>query len=429
MFDDAFPIRSETMTARQRWTILIVSAGGALETFDFIIYGVFARDIGHAFFAASADASALMLSFAVFAIGHVSRPLGGIALGRFGDKYGRRGVFAASAMIAAVSTLAIGVLPTYRAWGAAAPALLLFFRLTQGVCVGGELPGAIVYAVETTRTRPGLLCGVVFFAVNVSLLLAAGINLFVQTALTDAQRGDFGWRIGFVIGGVVGLLSFVVRRSLSETDAYAHAIYARHREPLAELFRQHLAPLVTGIAATTVVGATVGLFVIHMPAYLRQLGYAPTQIAMAQTIYVIVIGACMLATAGAGDLVPRRYVFRAGAVLSVVFAPCFYFAVTRTHAELATWFALAGIVASFANGTFACAIAEMFPIGVRYSGVGTALNLGMAATMGGAPLAATVLAASASWPAAPALVMAPCAALAFVASFAMKPAQAEHRSP
>jgi MFS family permease len=121
MFDDAFPIRNEAMTARQRWTILIVSAGGALETFDFIIYGLFAEDIGRAFFAASADASALTLSFA---IGHVSRPLGGIALGRLGDKYGRRGVFAASAMVAAVSTLAATLLVTITHWPFA-PALVM----------------------------------------------------------------------------------------------------------------------------------------------------------------------------------------------------------------------------------------------------------------------------------------------------------------
>jgi MFS family permease len=425
MLENALPTRNAPMTARQRRTILIASSGGALETFDFIIYGFFAQDIGRAFFPAGLGASVLTLSFVIFAIGHLSRPLGGIFLGRLGDKYGRRVVFAASAMISAVSTLLIGVLPSYQTWSVAAPALLLLLRLTQGVCVGGELPGSIVYAVETTRADQGFLCGIVFFAVNVALLLAAGINLCLQLALTPAQVSAYGWRASFLVGGAIGLLSFVLRRTLPETDAYSGSVSVAHREPLAELFRWHLAPLATGVAATMLVGICNGLFVAYMPAYLRQLNYAPREIAIAQTLYVIVIGSCVLLTAKAGDLLPRRYVYRTGAVLSALFAPCFYVAVSRERADLLIWFFLAGVVASFAAGTFACAIAEMFPIGVRFSGVGCAMNLGLAATMGTAPLAATILVARTHWNAAPALLMVLCAGLGFVASFAMRPSRAK----
>ncbi|MFL9993539.1 MFS transporter [Paraburkholderia sediminicola] len=423
MLDDALAIRHVPMTARQRWTILIASSAGALETFDFIIYGFFAQDIGREFFPASVGASAVTLSFAIFAIGHLSRPLGGIFLGRLGDKYGRRRVFAASAMISAVSTLLIGVLPSYQTWSVAAPALLLLLRLTQGVCVGGELPGAVVYAVETTRTQPGFLCGIVFFAVNIALLLAASINLCLQLTLTPVQIGTYGWRVGFLVGGVIGLLSFVLRRTLTETDAYARSVGVGHVEPLAELLHRHRATIVTGVAATTLVGVSNGLFVAYMPAYLQQLNYTSREIAIAQTLYVIVIACCVLVTAKAGDLLPRRYVFRTGAVLSALFAPCFYLSVSRDRADLLIWFLLAGVVASFAAGTFACAIAEMFPIGVRLSGLGCAMNLGLAATMGTAPLAATILVAKTHWNAAPALIMVLCAGLAFVASFAMKPSR------
>jgi MFS family permease len=423
MFSNSLLARNETMSLRERWTMLIVSTGGALETFDFIIYGFFASDIGREFFPANVGASAVMLSFAVFAIGHLSRPLGGIVLGRIGDKYGRRPAFAASAMVAAVATLLIGVLPSYRAWGVAAPMLLVFLRLLQGVCVGGELPGAIVYAVETTRTKKGLLCGMVFFAVNVALLLAAGINLFVQAVLTETRADQYGWRIGFLAGGVIGLLSFVLRRALPETNAYTQSLRERHREPLAVLLREHLFQIATGFAATLVVGASNGLFVVHMPTYLRQLGYAPRQVAMAQALYVIVSASCMLVTAAASDLLPRRYVFRTGSVLSALFAPCFYIAVAGTQADLISWFALAAVVASFANGTFACAIAEIFPIGVRYSGLGAAMNLGIAVTMGTAPLVAATLVSIAHWRAAPSLFMLLCAGLAFVASFALKPSR------
>jgi MFS family permease len=121
-----------------------------------------------------------------------------------------------------------------------------------------------------------------------------------------------------------------------------------------------------------------------------------------------------------GDLLSRRYVFMLGAVLSALFAPFFYVAVTRHQANLPLLFLMAGVVASFANGTYACAIAEMFPVDVRFSGLATAMNIGLAAPMAMAPLAASILASRTHWTFAPALVMVLCATFAFVASFRMK---------
>ncbi|PRX36374.1 putative MFS family arabinose efflux permease [Paraburkholderia sp. BL18I3N2] len=420
MLDDSPPIRKGSMTAHQRWTILVASTGGALEVFDFVMFGFFARSIGSEFFPAGTGTQPETLSFTVLAIGYLSRPVGGILLGRFGDTHGRRLVFVSSAMIASVSTLLIGILPSYAAWGAAAPALLLVLRLIQGLCLGGELPGAVVYAVETARGRPGLLCGIVFVAVNLALLLATSMNLAMQWALTPGQINAFGWRIGFLLGGMVGLLSFALRRTLAETDEYAQAIGARHREPLAILLRNHFAPLMTGAAASLLAGASGGIFIGFTPSYLQKLQYDTQQIANAQTGYLIAVAVCILATSHAGDLLPRRYVFRSGTILSALFAPFFFIAAARHYANLTALFVMAGVVSSFANGTFACAIAEMFPIDVRFSGVATAMNLGLSASLGLTPLAAHFLVAGLHWMPAPALVMVLCSALAFAASFGMK---------
>jgi len=418
MLDDLIMARTESLTARQRWTILVASTGGALEVFDFVIYGFFARSIGSAFFSSGTGMSAETLSFTVLAIGYLSRPIGGIFLGRFGDKYGRRIVFVSSAMIAAVSTFLIGILPSYAVWGATASALLLALRLVQGLCLGGELPGAVVYAVESARARPGFLCGIVFVAVNLALLLATSVNLAVQWAFTPEQVNAFGWRIGFLLGGMVGLLSFAVRRTLTETDEYARTISARHREPLAVLCRNHLGPVVTGVGACLLVGASSGIFIGYMPSYLQGLHYAAQEIASAQIRYLLVVAACILVTSHIGDLISRRHVFRCGAVLSALFAPFFFIAVARHFFSLSALFMMAGVVASLANGTYACAIAEMFPLDVRFSGVATAMNVGLATALGLTPLAASVLASGLH--ATPALVIVVCAALAFAASFGMK---------
>ncbi|MFL9960295.1 MFS transporter [Paraburkholderia sediminicola] len=420
MIDDSLTVHNARLNARQRWTIFVASTGGALEVFDFAVYGFFAQSIGRAFFPARMGLPPETLSFAVLAVGYTSRLVGGIFLGRLGDKYGRRIVFASSAMIAAVSTLVIGILPSYESIGIAAPTLLVLLRLTQGLCLGGELPGAVIYAVETAHDKPGVLCGIVFLAVNIALILATSINLGLQMILPSEQVSTFGWRIGFLIGGLLGLLSFAVRRTLVETDEYARTVSTRHREPLAVLFRKHAVSVVAGVAAASLVGASSGLFVVHMPAYLQMLHYDPQQIASAQTLYVATISGCILVTAYVGDLLSRRYVFRLSAVMSALFAPFFYIAVTRHQANLPLLFLMAGVVASFANGTYACAIAEMFPVDVRFSGLATAMNLGLAAPMAMAPLAASILASRMRWTPAPALVMLLCATFAFAASFRMK---------
>jgi MFS family permease len=178
--------------------------------------------------------------------------------------------------------------------------------------------------------------------------------------------------------------------------------------------------LTTGAAACLLVGASGGIFIGFTPSYLQGLQYDAQQIASAQTRYLIVVAVCILVTSYVGDLLPRRYVFRSGAVLSALFAPFFFIAAARHYASLSVLFLMAGVVASLANGTFACAIAEMFPVDVRFSGVATAMNLGLATSLGLTPLAANILVSSLHWTSAPALVIVLCSALAFAASFGMK---------
>jgi MFS family permease len=226
--------------------------------------------------------------------------------------------------------------------------------------------------------------------------------------------------VGFLLGGMVGLLSFVLRRTLAETNEYAQAIGARHREPLAVLFRNHFAPLTTGTGASLLAGASGGIFIGFAPSYLQRLQYDTHQIASAQMWYLVVVAACILVTSHVGDLLPRRYVFRSGTVLSALFAPFFFIAAARHYVSLPALFLMAGVVSSFANGTFACAIAEMFPVDVRFSGVATSMNLGLSASLGLTPLAANFLVSGLHWMPAPALVIVLCSALAFAASFGMK---------
>src|SRR5246127_5336631 len=136
------------LSASQWRVISLASLGGSLEYYDFIIYGIFAQYIARQFFPANDPYVSLILSFSVLALGFLARPLGGLVLSALGDRYGRRPVFLGSLFCTTAATILIGILPSYESWGLAAPFLLVSLRLLQGICLGGELPGALTYAVE-----------------------------------------------------------------------------------------------------------------------------------------------------------------------------------------------------------------------------------------------------------------------------------------
>src|SRR5215468_3482517 len=225
--------------SRSQWRVIsLASLGGSLEYYDFIIYGIFAQYIARQFFPANDPNVSLILSFSVLALGFLARPLGGLVLSGLGDRYGRRPVFLGSLFCTTAATIAIGVLPSYETWGLAAPLLLVTLRLVQGICLGGELPGALTYAVEAAPQRAGLACGVIIFCVNGGVLVATLVNLGIQHALPLDDVASYGWRIAFSLGGFIGCISYVLRRYLEESPEFLR-MHAVAKNPIRELFQEH----------------------------------------------------------------------------------------------------------------------------------------------------------------------------------------------
>src|SRR6202453_4350342 len=203
-------------------TLALASAGGALEFYDFVIFGFFANVIGKLFFAASLpDWVRQAQTFGIFAAGYLARPLGGIVMAHFGDTRGRKRMFTLSVLLMAIPTLLIGLLPPYQSIGLVAPLLLLSMRVLQGVAIGGEAPGAWVFVAEHARRgRIGFAVGLLTSGLSFGILLGSLMATCLNRGFNQAQIAAGAWRIPFLIGGVFGFIAMWLRRWLKETPVF-----------------------------------------------------------------------------------------------------------------------------------------------------------------------------------------------------------------
>jgi MHS family proline/betaine transporter-like MFS transporter len=411
--------------------VLIASLGGALEFYDFIVFGTFAAYISRAFFPASDPLVSLLSTFAVFAVGYLSRPLGGLLFGWRGDRAGRRESFMLSLATMSLATIAMGLLPGYASIGAWASAGFVLLRVVQGFCLGGELPGAITYAVEVVPVRHATLaCGVVFGCVSAGVLLATGVSALLHAVLPAELMEGWGWRIAFLIGGALGVVSWQLRRTLEESPSFLRmkarltAAQVAAPNPIALLFRTETARIVLGISATCVVAVFNGLLFAQIPAYLtRTLSYPPGSVAVALNVASAAMSVSLVAATWVADIVPRRLVYRVGCIVIAAGAlPAFQ--AMAAH-SLPLLFLLIGLSACFTHGTFAAILADLFPTPVRFTGVAFTMNIGAVVFSGTAPLIATLLISATGRIDAPSILLVAAALVALIASFWLKGAEGE----
>jgi MFS family permease len=399
--------------------VLLASLGGTLEFYDFVVFGIFAKDIADTIFPSPTPLISLIQSYATFAVGYLARPAGGIVLSHFGDRYGRRPVFLASIFVMSAATFGMGLVPSFAAWGAAASVLMVTLRLLQGFCLGGELPGALTYVVETAPRHAPFVCGVVFSCVTLGVAAATGISLALRTWLPP-DVVSIAWRVAFVVGGLGGLLSFVLRRSLEESPEFARMKQLASRQPFREVLRTHGTAVLVGVSILAATAGFNGLFFAHMTAYMSGvLGYGARQAVVSQTIGVVVHALGILAIGRLADRIEPRLLLRIGALMLGALAFPFYAALAGRSLDPTVLMVFAGLCASLVNGTFAVLLTDLFPTRVRFSGVALGFNIAFTVFSGTAPLVATSLIRATNQATSPAIVMVACAALTLSASMAL----------
>jgi MFS family permease len=410
-------VQDNRITAAGWRIVLLASLGGTLEFYDFVVFGIFAKDIADAIFPNPTPLISLIQSYATFAVGYLARPVGGIVLSHFGDRYGRRQVFLVSIFVMSAATFGMGLVPSFAAWGAAASLLMVTLRVIQGFCLGGELPGALTYVVETAPGIAPFVCGVVFACVTLGVAAATGISLALRTWLPATAVSSTAWRLAFVVGGLGGLLSFAARRSLEESPEFARMKQLASRRPFREMLQAHTRSVLVGVSILAATAGFNGLFFAHMTAYMSGvLGYGARQAVVSQTIGVVVHAIGILAVGWLADRVAPRALLRAGAFALAALAFPFYWALAGRTIGPTLLMVLAGMCASLVNGTFAVLLTDLFPTRVRFTGVALGFNIAFTAFSGTAPLVATSLIKSTGLTSAPAIVMVACGALTLVAS-------------
>ena len=372
--------------------------GTTIEWYDFFLYVTAAALVfSPLFFPDISPAMGLIAAFGTYAVGFLARPLGGIVAGHIGDRVGRKSMLVASLMIMGTSTTLIGVLPTHDSIGMWAPILLLVLRLAQGFGVGGEWGGAALMSVESApANRRGFYGSFTQIGVSAGMLLAVGAFSIFRTVLDEETFLAWGWRVPFLISGLLVFVGLLIRIGLSEPEKFAEMKQndTIAEMPVVELFRteRRAVFLTTGMRLSQ--NAIYYLYTVFGIAYIaRSLGSASSA-GLNSVLIASAIGLVSVPVwAALSDRFGRRPLYLFGAVTSALFIAPFFLLADTGNPVLITLAMVVGlnIFHDAMYGPQAAFFSEMFSTGVRYSGASVGYQLGSVFAGGFSPLIATSL--------------------------------------
>ena len=372
--------------------------GTTIEFFDFYIYATAAVLVFPSlFFPAGDPASATLQSLATFALAFFARPVGSALFGHFGDRIGRKATLVAALLTMGLSTVFIGLLPTYQSIGLLAPLLLALCRFGQGLGLGGEWGGAVLLATE--NAPPGKQAWYGMFpqlGAPIGFLCSTGVFLLLTHCLSDAEFFAWGWRVPFIASALLVFMGLYVRLRLSETPAFQRAIEKneRVRVPMLVVFTEHPRTLILGTFAATATFVVFYLMTVFSLSWgTSALGYSRTEFLILQMIGVLFFAVTIPVSAVIADKRGRRAMLIASAIavmaFGLLFEPLFS---SGSPLRVVTFLSLGLAVMGLTYGPLGTALSELFPTSVRYTGASLTFNLAGIVGASLAPYLATWLA-------------------------------------
>jgi len=372
--------------------------GTTIEFFDFYIYGTAAVLVFPQLFFPDADpATSTLQSLATFALAFFARPVGSALFDHFGDRVGRKATLVAALLTMGLSTVAIGLLPTYATIGIAAPALLALCRFGQGLGLGGEWGGAVLLATENApRGRESWYGMFPQLGAPLGFLCSTGIFIVLTATLSDGEFLTWGWRVPFLASAALVLVGLWVRLRLTETPAFERAIarQERVRVPILVVCRDHTGTLVLATLAAVTTFVVFYLMTVFTLAWgTTKLGFPRQEFLLLQMIGVLFLALTIPLTAWCADRFGRWPVLISSSIAAIVFGLFFAPLFSTGDTGTALLFLSLGLaIMGCTYGALGTALAELFPTAVRYTGASLTFNL--AGILGGslAPYIATDLA-------------------------------------
>ncbi len=380
------------MSKQFKHLIFITAIGGAFELFDFAIFVHFSSYLAEVFFPPESNLGGMMSVLVIFAVSYVARPVGGVIFSHFGDKIGRRRLFIVSLVCMTGATLGIALLPGWHTIGIAAPLLLAFFRIVQGMSFGGEVPAAYIFVAEhVDKEQRGLVTARICAGCEVGVIMGAVAGALLTTVLTHEEIVNWGWRIPFFTGCILGVVGYELRKKTIETPVFIEMLklVKKRRVPVLTLFLNYKRAMILGIGITAVNGA-MSAVKLFLPAYLDITSAFKMNITSAFWVTALFSVICTLMSLFIGQISDRwgrRFLVILGASLLIPVGFLAQFMLVQ-NIEGAIWFFIIGLSLTYSIVlcSFACAILELFPTEIRYSGLAVSYNLGFALFCGLGPM-------------------------------------------
>lgn len=399
--------------------------GNIMEWYDFALYGYMASILSTLFFPSDNKVASLLATYGVFAAGFVMRPLGSAVFGWLGDKIGRSKVMFISVAMMALPTFILGALPTYATAGIVAPVLLVLVRLIQGLSVGGEFSSSVTYLVETApEGQRGLSGSWANVGSMAGMLLGSGLATLTTNLLASPQVHDWGWRLPFLFGGVLGITAIWLRSHLPRSSHFQqHDDERDDTSPLKEAFTENLHETLQAVLFASAYGALFYISLVYLPNWLKEYADFPLENAMSWNTAATALLLLLVPLAGwISDRWLRRTHFVALALLgfAIVSYPFMSWLTIGATAPVAIVQLVLGILIAVLCGVAPSLFVELFPTKDRLSGYSVAYNIGLGVVGGTTPMVATWLISVTGSRLAPAWFMIVVAAIGIVALLWMK---------
>ena len=377
-------------------SVFATGIGNAMEWFDFALYSYLAVIISKNFFSpVQNDELKLIFTFATFAIAFLLRPVGGIVFGKIGDKLGRKVVLTFTIVMMAISTLIIGLLPTYDQIGIWAPILLLLARILQGFSVGGEYAGAMVYIAESSPDNKRIRLGSGLEIGTLSGYIVASILVTILFwALPDAQMESWGWRIPFFLSAPIGLIGLYLRTHLEETPIFENDVADQDEQlSVIEIIKQYKKDILICVVFVAFFNITNYILLGYMPSYLDETIGISDKISTPITALVLLIMVPFAMTFGRlGDKIGNKKVISTGLILAIlVSVASFQLLNLGGLGFLFIGLLMLGIVLSVYEGTMPGSLPTLFHTDIRYRTLSWTFNISVSLFGGTTPLVASWL--------------------------------------